>query len=577
MLASTTRRFAKQDAEPYKKNGEVMLEAAALLSAQLLHLDPAFITCLPYDTAVYGSDAASDSALHAVDSFLLGPPSKRDRGGWSFSGAMKRTFASAREKGQKETEPVAAEYQSLLKEAHAANDRIVAQCPRPAWSASRGPVAESGATSTNAVILSRSNLSNPVGALSDVRATSGEGRRRDARRWRSYRQAPPGRVMDGDNYDGGQSKKKGHVGLAEDYVSLSTTAHPDRGEQPSAGERTVIWHPTFEGFSNLFQTFSCAVWLAANTNRTLLLAPSNPQHANLSPDYLLYVDTLVELPRSLSDTTIKHVSSSYEPAHAVAIQCGCQTGGKMKFDVPGSNRSGWPHQQLHCFNLAKHPKRNCRYSKRVWSSLKHEDSMSKHVEIMSLHLNACNSRIPFLSKGSMRHATQEALAQLRLHGSGMEGEEGGGGGARRPVWTIHLRRGDRCSRHHNGACGDVMKWLTPLMSLRDKETASDKSPVVYVATDETLKSDLEKIRRAGVVLYSDLKRSSLNNPVPGALRIFLTELDILIHSDQFFYPWGTTSNVPMLVNNARVALGLTCGQTIDRDGTLRKGEIKRNW
>ena len=240
ILASTTRRFAKQDAEPYKKNGEVMLEAAALLSAQLLHLDPAFITCLPYDTAVYGSDAASDSALHAVDSFLLGPPSKRDRGGWSFSGAMKRTFASARKKGQKETEPVAAEYQSLLKEAHAANDRIVAQCPRPAWSASRGPVAESGATSTNAVILSRSNLSNPVGALSDVRATSGEGRRRDARRWRSYRQAPPGRVMDGDNYDGGQSKKKGHVGLAEDYVSLSTTAHPDRGEQPSAGERTVI-------------------------------------------------------------------------------------------------------------------------------------------------------------------------------------------------------------------------------------------------------------------------------------------------------------------------------------------------
>ena len=132
MLASTTRRFAKQDAEPYKKNGEVMLEAAALLSAQLLHLDPAFITCLPYDTAVYGSDAASDAALHAVDSFLIGPPPERHLGGWSFSEAMKRAFGSSRSKGQKATEPVAAEHQHLLDTATAANGRIVAQCQRPA-------------------------------------------------------------------------------------------------------------------------------------------------------------------------------------------------------------------------------------------------------------------------------------------------------------------------------------------------------------------------------------------------------------------------------------------------------------
>jgi hypothetical protein len=46
-----------------------------------------------------------------------------------------------------------------------------------------------------------------------------------------------------------------------------------------------------KGFSQLFQTFSCAVWFGWETNRNLLLAPGQPRHVNMPQDYELYLDS----------------------------------------------------------------------------------------------------------------------------------------------------------------------------------------------------------------------------------------------------------------------------------------------
>jgi len=600
MLASTTRRFAKQHAEPYKRNTEVMLEAAALLNAQLSRLDPAFITCLPYDTAVYGSDAASDAALHAVDSFLIGPPPERHLGGWSFSEAMKRAFGSSRSKGQKATEPVAAEHQHLLDTATAANGRIVAQCQRPAWSASPGPEAEKGANAalTPAVIARRSAVDmrgRPAGLERERSEGGAPGRpplhgSRTLRgsRSRSNSPLPPDGRAARARLGTASTLPISDVGNQGEDWGAENGIGGAGGVERTEGERTAVWHNGPEGFSTYVFSFACALSFAQATNRTLLLAPVQPAHADdrfKFPD--LYMDELLQVPSALKTVRIKHLTPQFLPPKDAATRCGTVAWSSRRpigFRVYGNSseqqdgnvkRTGWQRQ-----TFVEHPA--CKQQlgraistkvswKRFVETSQSQDGRAPHLQIASRYFPTCAKNVPFVSTREVRQKFHHLLAHSPLLSSvkaGGEGQANGvNGDGRKQLWVLHLRRGDRCedadkakyqlptAMTHSGACSDPGMWLGHLANLREQHGGASKV-VIYVATDEKDKAQLTKIQGFGALIFSDIQQHAPLASEHGSLGIFLTELELLVHASRTFAPSKVESYVLGLVKEARRAMHL---------------------
>ena len=84
------------------------------------------------------------------------------------------------------------------------------------------------------------------------------------------------------------------------------------GVERTEGERTVVWHNGPEGFSTYVFSFACALSFAQATNRTLLLAPVQPAHADdrfKFPD--LYMDELLQVPSALKTVRIKHLTPRF--------------------------------------------------------------------------------------------------------------------------------------------------------------------------------------------------------------------------------------------------------------------------
>ena len=90
-----------------------------------------------------------------------------------------------------------------------------------------------------------------------------------------------------------------------------------------------------------------------------------------------------------------------------------------------------------------------------------------------------------------------------------------------------------------GACGDQSEWLNHVNRMRDQYAKmTGITPILYVATDETRENELDKVRRVGALLFSDLVASSAPPAefvkIPGHLGTFLVgESSKNAHADKY--------------------------------------------
>ena len=311
-----------------------------------------------------------------------------------------------------------------------------------------------------------------------------------------------------------------------------------REGQLLTSELTVQWFGSHEGFASLYQSFSYALQVASQLNRTLLLQPKYSSHFG-GPNNTWRFDDIVNLSGSR-----RHRHTSIKPVNLPGNQFPATNCDLVVDLTPAAAK---PPQNLHIFpkKWASKELRDAGFTIDIQTNTnKQTRKQTRGMGIFNRSLFTANVRnlCVNICMDGQKGVPVEPMVLSPKFSKKCEGLKNDAFGPSASFDAVHWRRGDRCRCKKgkpiscSGGCADPSHWL---QTLRDRPSGTP----VYVATNpgNPLIAKVAQNLSSARTWQGLIRAGAIDPGNWTALEQYICEINLMIHAERSFYVQSTSS------------------------------------